>query len=135
VRLVVVDEMSMASDNLLVYLEKTLRDLRQNFDEDNLHGGFNIVFTGDFHQLAPVGQDATCEDECFRQWNDFINCYIELKGMFRFKEDIEWGRCLSRFCQGHPSPEDFDVINQRVVINGATLDGDTLPARNTACNI
>jgi hypothetical protein len=79
-------------------------------------------------KLAPIGQDAMYEDECFRQWNDFINCYIELKGMFRFKEDIKWGRCLSQFCQGRPSPEDFDVINQRVVINGATLDGDTLPA-------
>jgi hypothetical protein len=127
-RLVVVDETSMASDNLLVYLEKTLRDLRQNFDEDNPCGGFNVVFAGDFHQLAPVGQNATYEDEHFRQWHDFINCYIELKGMFRFKEDIEWGRCLSRFRQGRPSPEDFDMINQRVAINGATLDGDTLPA-------
>jgi hypothetical protein len=128
VRLIVVDEISMASDNLLVYLESTLRDLRQNFDEDNPYGGFNIVFTGDFRQLEPIGQDTIFEDEYFRQWNDFINCYIELKGMFRFKEDIEWGRCLSRFRQGRPSPEDFDMINQRVIINGETLDGDTIPA-------
>jgi hypothetical protein len=93
---------------LLVYLESTLRDLRQNFDEDNPHGGFNIVFTGDFRQLEPIGQDTIFEDECFRQWNDFINCYM--------------GRCLSRFRQGRPSPEDFDMINQRVIINGETLD-------------
>ncbi len=32
VRLIVVDEISMASENLLVSLERTLRDLRQSFD-------------------------------------------------------------------------------------------------------
>jgi hypothetical protein len=128
VRLIVVDEISMASENLLVSLERTLRDLRQSFDEDSPYGGFHILFTGDFCQLAPVGQDTIFNDEYFRQWNDFINCYIELKGMFRFKEDTEWGNCLSRFRQGRPSPADFDMINQRVVINGMTSDGDTLPA-------
>ena len=128
VRLIIVDEISMASENLLVSLERNLRDLRQNFDEDSPYGGFNIVFTGDFRQLAPVGQDTIYNDEYFRQWNAFINCYIELKGMFRFKDDIEWGKCLSRFRQGYPSHDDFDIINRRVMINGKTLDGDTLPA-------
>jgi hypothetical protein len=128
VRLVVLDETSMASENLLVSLERTPCDLRQTFDEDSPHGGFHIIFSGDFCQLSSVGQDAMFNDECLRQWNDFVNCCTELKGMFRFKEDTEWGKCLSRFRQGHPSPADFDMINQRVVINGKTPDGDTLPA-------
>jgi hypothetical protein len=38
------------------------------------------------------------------------------------------GNCLSRFRQGCPTHADFDTINQRVVINRKTLDGDTLPA-------
>jgi hypothetical protein len=90
-RLMMLDEMSMASENLLVSLEITLRDPRQNFDEDSPHGGFHVTFSGDFCQLAPVGQDTVFNDECLQQWNAFISCYIELKEMFRFKECPEWG--------------------------------------------
>jgi hypothetical protein len=116
VRLTMLDEMSMASENLLVSLERTLH-LRQNFDEASPHGGFHITFSGDFCQLAPVGQDTVFNDECLRQWSVFVNCCMELKGMLRFKEDPEWGNFLSRFCQGCPTHTDFDVINQRVAIN------------------
>jgi hypothetical protein len=42
-RLIVVDETSMASQNSLVSLERTVRDPRQNFDKDSPCGGFDIV--------------------------------------------------------------------------------------------
>jgi hypothetical protein len=98
-RLVTLDETSMVSENLLVSLERTPSDLQQNFDEGSPHGGFHVTFGGDFCQLAPVGQDTVFNDECLQRWNVFIDRHMELKGMFRFKEDPKWGNCLSRFCQ------------------------------------
>jgi hypothetical protein len=87
VRLATLDETSMASDNLLVSLERALHDTRQNFDENSPHGGFHVTFDGDFCQLAPVGQEAVFNDEHLQPWNAFVDCHMELKGMFRFKED------------------------------------------------
>ena len=58
-----------------------------------------------------------------------VNCYIECKGMYRFSDDPEWGHILRRFREGTPVPNDFDVINSRVVnYTNKTLDGDSLPS-------
>jgi hypothetical protein len=55
VRLMIADEMSMAAEGLLVKLESTLRQLQQSYKDKHPHGGFDVVFCGDFCQLAPIG--------------------------------------------------------------------------------
>ena len=58
--------------------------------KNKAYGGFNVIFSGDFRQLAPV-----CGDIIFSQrrplWDNALNTYVELNGMHRFAEDPEWG--------------------------------------------
>ena len=44
-----------------------------------------------------------------------INSFIELKGLHRLKQDLEWGRLLYRFRNGEVTEEDIDTISNRVV--------------------
>jgi hypothetical protein len=127
VRLIVVDEISMLPVPLLITLESTLRQLSQVLDEERPYGGFHIVFSGDFCQLNPIGKkNAIYGDLSLIQWHEYVNCYIELHGTYRFQQDPEWGKCLARFRVGKPEPQDFRMINQRVVYNGVTLDGSKI---------
>ena len=75
-----------------------------------------LFFSGDMRQLEPVGVDKkpVYEQECPIFKNN-INCFIELKGLHRFKQDLEWGKLLYRFRNGEVTEEDIDTINSRVV--------------------
>jgi hypothetical protein len=47
-----------------------------------------------------------------------VNCYLELEGMHRFKEDHAWGMLLRRFRDGLATLDDIKWINERVVREG-----------------
>ena len=91
-----------------------MRNLKQN--QTKPFGGINIVFSGDMRQLEPVGENKkpVYEQEC-PIFKNSINCFIELKGLHRFKQDLEWGKLLYRFRNGEVTEEDIDTINNQVV--------------------
>ena len=118
-RLLIIDEISFASKEDFEQIHQNLRQLKQciNLPYGNLH----IVFAGDMRQLEPVGANKkpVYAEYCaeFREW---VNCYIELNGMHRFKDDPEWGYLLMRLRNGETTKLDIDKINERVV-NSATI--------------
>jgi hypothetical protein len=57
------------------------------------------------------------------EFHNFVNCYIELEGMHRFKDDPEWGELLKRFREGRPTLQDIQLINKVCLVN----DGSPLP--------
>ena len=61
-------------------------------------GGVNVVFAGDYSQLEPVAKPSKVYDEkeC-PVFTGQLNCYIELDGMHRFKNEPKWGDILLRF--------------------------------------
>ena len=128
-RLIVVDEISMIDATTLTKIDTNLREFG---DMWKYYGGFNIIFAGDFRQLDPVAKSsqALYIHRSLPAWHDAVNSYIELEGMYRFKDDLEWGELLRRFRNGTPSQDDFHKINQRVVdpILHCTKDGDELPS-------
>jgi PIF1-like helicase len=115
-RLLIIDEISFASKLEFETLDTNLGHLKQQ--KSLPYGGLNIVFAGDMRQLEPVNKHAVYLDDC-PQFKDWVNCYIELKGMHRFKHDLEWGRLLTRFRNGQITASDIDSINTQVV-NAAT---------------
>jgi len=111
-RLLVVDEVSFASAGEMRSVDQKLRAMTTR--EDEKFGGLDIVFAGDFRQLEPVKKDSmykTRSDEF--EWQ---NCYVELDGTHRFRDDPEWGRLLSKFRDGTVTVEDVRYINENCMV-------------------
>ena len=79
------------------------------------YGGVDIAFMGDFRQLPPIGVKTIYDSRNLVQFKDYINCFIELYGMYRFKDDPKYGELCKRFRDGCPTLEDFNIINSRLV--------------------
>jgi hypothetical protein len=81
----------------------------------------NIIFAGDMRQLEPIGMGNRGEakkpvyDEPCPEFKDWVNCFVELKGMHRFQDDRNWGCLLLRFRNGEVTRQDIDTINECVV--------------------
>uniref|UniRef100_A0A7S1Y614 Uncharacterized protein n=1 Tax=Grammatophora oceanica TaxID=210454 RepID=A0A7S1Y614_9STRA len=63
------------------------------------------------------------QGEAEQLWQEAINCFLELKGLHRFRHDLPWGHLLRRFRDGVPTVEDILLINERVV-----QDPDSVPS-------
>ena len=112
-RLLIIDEVSFMSSNEAENLDKKLRQLMRS---RSIFGGINMLFCGDFRQLEPcTGNPLYSQRATDSKWTNSINCYIELKGMFRFESDEEWGEMLSRIRRDRCTREDMEKINKRCI--------------------
>ena len=112
--LLIIDEISFASKSNFQMMHKQLGKLKQEINKK--FGGLNIIFSGDFRQLEPVGRGKPpiYKDNC-PYFIDWVNCYIELNGMHRFKKDVSWGKLLMRMWNRELTKEDVEFINTKVV--------------------
>ena len=76
-----------------------------------------MIFTGDFSQLEPVNGIPLYREPNFAPWHAWINCFVELTGQHRFKNDPEFGRVMKQIREGCPTAEDIAYLNTRI-ING-----------------
>jgi hypothetical protein len=67
--------------------------------------------------LEPVHGTPLYHEPSFALWHDWINCYVELTGQHRFKDDPEFGNILQRIREGCPTAEDIAKINT-LIVNG-----------------
>jgi len=108
-RLVIIDEISFAAeadfDKIYSHTQELMRAAFKAF------GGLNIVFAGDYSQLEPPRREPIYAGRRCPTFHDALNTFIELDGMHRFKDDLEWGHRLLRFREGEPTVEDIRVIN------------------------
>lgn len=114
-RLVIIDEISFCSAKEFKIIHDHLKELGKS--RWLAYGGLNVVFCGDFSQLEPVAKDCVYKDgNICPEFHGELNCYIELEGMHRFKDDPAWGeRCL-RFREGRPTLEDIKTINESCLV-------------------
>ena len=113
--LLIIDEISFVSKSDFQMMHKQLGKLKQEINKK--FGGLNIIFSGDFQQLEPVGRGKLpiYKDNNCPYFIDWVNCYIELNGMHRFKKDVRWGKLLMRMQNGELTKEDVEFINTKVV--------------------
>ena len=114
-RLLIIDEISFASKSDFQMMHKQLGKHKQ---EINLKfGGVNIIFSGDFWQLDPVGRGKfpKYKDNNCPYFIDWVNCYIELDGMNRFKKDMSQGKLFMRIQNRELTKQDVEFINTKVV--------------------
>ena len=122
-KVLIVDEISMASVNTIRKLNNCLnqfkREIATDYDDlptNMIFGGYSIIFSGDFRQIPPV---ATPEDQYLYKnpglWENAINVAIILENSHRFKDDPEYGEIMMRMWKGDYTEQDFARINERVI--------------------
>ena len=122
VKILVIDEVSFMSDNVLKALNNKLMEIG---NRTSPFGGLSIIFAGDFRQLEPVcskESDLMFSTLSSMFWKRTINAILILDNGHRFKKDEEYGQMLKRMWEGDLTIEDRKRINTRVIgHNGLAL--------------
>ena len=110
VNVLIVDEVSMLSKRIFEALNDAMKSLRKSVAP---FGGVQIIFTGDFFQLPPVGNDEESSRFCFESVN-WIQVFpwknhIELKHIFRQEDDI-YKKVLNQVRRGELDNESISIL-------------------------
>ena len=115
-KILIVDEVSMMSLKIFELCEEIARIVRRSSQP---FGGIQVIFTGDFFQLPPVGNagDPDSERFCFEspKWETVFpkENHIELTTMFR-QTDPKYIEILSQVRRGHLTEENSAALTERV---------------------
>jgi ATP-dependent DNA helicase PIF1 len=139
--ILVVDEVSMLSLKLFDQLNDIGKAIRGNLKP---FGGIQLIFSGDFFQLPPVGDKDEPDTQrfCFESddWNSVFHrdCQIELIKIFRQTDEV-YAAILNQIREGKIKKKSNDLLLQYV---GRTFDPNLVaeptklyPTRNKVENI
>jgi len=116
IRILVVDEVSMLSKKLFELLNIIAKIIRKN---DKPFGGIQLIFSGDFYQLPPVGDKNDIESKqfCFEseEWYNIFNVenHISFKTIFR-QRDINFTNVLNSIRHGLVTSEIIQILKNRL---------------------
>src|SRR6266496_4161371 len=121
----IIDEVSMMDCKMLVNLNTNLKEAKSR--PDDYFGGINIIFMGDFLQLATVSHldvyiDKPSEWEYGHHLWRSINLVVLLTEQMRQSDDPEFAAALRRIRFHEPTLEDIEMLNSRI---GASLECPT----------
>ena len=114
IEILIVDEVSMLSLKLFDMLNEIGKKIRRN---PNPFGGIQIIFSGDFYQLPPVGNkdDPDTQKFCFESenWNSCFNTKIQLKKIFRQSDDT-YINILTQIREGTIKRSSVNILSEYV---------------------
>jgi len=104
-KVLIIDEISMIDDVLFDKIESIARQIRNT---SKPFGGIQVILTGDFFQLPPVGKDKVAKF-CFESssWNRVIEQNVMLTHVFRQKDE-EFVRMLNEMRLNDMSPRTIE---------------------------
>lgn len=116
----IIDEVSMMSQKLFELLDKIGKKIRGN---SKPYGGIQLVLSGDFYQLSPVGNDEESKNFCFESslWNKTIQKNIILEEIYR-QDDINFKKLLNDIRKGNLTNSDFSSIKECLLKNTNNLE-------------
>ena len=109
-QVLIVDEVSMMSKKIFNILYRVIM---------NINPSMQIIFTGDFYQLPPVGDTAEPDTMAFcfesEYWNDWFPCEncVVLTKIYRQNDPI-YIELLQNIRVGHITLEQCEILNSRV---------------------
>lgn len=114
VDILIIDEISMMSKKVFELIERLGRVIRKN---ELPFGGIQVIFSGDFYQLPPVGSDTETSLFCFEseRWRETMKNVIVLKKIFR-QQDGKFSKILNQIRTGRISSSSYLALQQRVQI-------------------
>ena len=84
------------------------------------YSGINVILSGDMRQLEAF-QGEPLYSYYIREFHEFVNCYIELDALHRFKDDIEFGLLLRRWRNGELTVDDLELLNRECLLWPGTV--------------
>lgn len=124
-KVLIIDEVSMISPTIFSVMDKVLQVAKKN---DKPFGGIQLVLSGDFFQLPPIGRG---DDDKIFAWQspswkeaDFKTCYLIKK--YRQNQENSITTVLDNIREGVISQEARDILDSRV---GKSLDIDFSPTK------
>ena len=117
IQILIVDEVSMMSQRIFELLDEIGRTIRHCHHKP--FGGIQVIFTGDFYQLPPVGNpgEPGSSEFCFESlvWHETFPLanHIELTTMFRQKDPI-FQSILFNIRKGTIEPEQIVLLQNHV---------------------
>ena len=134
--ILVVDEVSMMSQKLFELLDAIGKAVRRN---SRPFGGIQLIFSGDFYQLPPVGNKDEIETVrfCFESdlwFQTFIkNNHIQLTKIFR-QSDLNYQKILNQIREGKLKRSSNEVlinkVGQQIPDNCVVRPTKLFPTRN-----
>jgi ATP-dependent DNA helicase PIF1 len=127
--ILIIDEISMMSKKILEILNSVGKMIRRS---TRPFGGIQVVFTGDFFQLPPVGdeEDPDTAAFCFETpvWCELFkpDQHVQLTTMFR-QQDPVYIRILEQIRKGELSEEYADIL--RTYVNRAYDPNGMIPTK------
>jgi ATP-dependent DNA helicase PIF1 len=118
IKVLIIDEVSMMSLKIFDTIERVARSTRGS---KTIFGGIQVVFTGDFYQLPPVGSpdEPSTSQFCFEspKWSEVfrIENHIKLVTVFR-QTDPTYIRILNQIREGELNTEDRQILIDKVGI-------------------
>lgn len=125
--LICIDEISMVSNYMLMFLHLRLVEIFRN--PDRPFAGKHVIVMGDFMQLPPVREPFIFKDIPWSQafklfgsigfktniWTDMFTMYEELTKIERQSGDEEYGQLLNRLRFGAMNEEDVQRLQERLI--------------------
>lgn len=106
----IIDEVSMLSKRIFEILDALGKLIRRN---DKPFGGIQVIFSGDFYQLPPVGNSFDGSNQfCFEseKWKETFNDnQVSLKKVFR-QTDEAYKKILNQVRKGKISKDSYDTL-------------------------
>jgi ATP-dependent DNA helicase PIF1 len=111
--ILIIDEVSMMSLKLFNILDLIGKKIRKCPTKP--FGGIQVVFSGDFYQLPPVGNDEASSAFCFESehWDDTFDSVIQLKTIFR-QTDTTYSDILNQIRVGKLYKSSLEKLNKHV---------------------
>jgi ATP-dependent DNA helicase PIF1 len=127
VDILIVDEVSMMSLKYFETLDKIGRRIR---NVDTPFGGIQLIFSGDFYQLPPVGDnsDITTSQFCFESplWKSTFEHVVILKQNFRQCDPV-FMKILKQIRKGGISRESHDILKNRIITKDTHISKSMIP--------
>jgi ATP-dependent DNA helicase PIF1 len=113
VDVLIIDEVSMMSQKIFEILDMVGRRIRKKGAKP--FGGIQVIFSGDFYQLPPVGNDPISSAFCFEsaQWATTFDTVVQLKTIFR-QTDKTYTDILNQIRVGKLYRSGLEQLNKHV---------------------
>lgn len=106
----IIDEVSMLSKRIFEILDAIGKQIRRS---DKPFGGIQVIFSGDFYQLPPVGDEFDGSNQfCFEseKWKETFNDnQVCLKKVFRQTDEV-YKKILNQIRKGKISKDSYDTL-------------------------